>query len=512
MTGSNRTRFSAQDLFWLLPLVAAIVLPGLSYIMAGHPFAARIRLAVVMDSVVAVVTAIVFVIVYLASGRRLRWSLSVTTIVSLLLFQWWLLNTGAGVLAESLPIGILADAVPVAIGFGLLWVATRLGEERPFVAVVAGGMWATIIALVVMAVPLVERVPGSTGEAQAAGGAPDVVLLILDGYPRADVLDAQFGYDNTPFLDDLAALGFEVADEANSNYSFTYAALSSMLQLDYIFEPGPINDEQREQMRNALSGDSPMMRAFSEAGYEIAYYENAWEGSSCSPYVDDCVRDGLVERTLWNLARSTIFAKLYDNLRPNPFASVSLAHLESLGTVTRRPNDGKVPRFTILHALLPHQPILLSAECKIVRATDDGGFAANTAELRDAAKGLYEEQLDCVNSLVISGLQELISANPGTMVMITGDHGSGSLLAEGNDTISQLPQALFERMSILSAYRLPGCEDRIYPAITPVNGTRALTECALGTSYPALPDRSMWATEDKFGVIVDLAGRIPESG
>ena len=47
---------------------------------------------------------------------------------------------------------------------------------------------------------------------EAEPGLPDIYVVLLDAYPRADTLDNDFGYDNSPFLDGLRAEGFDVAE------------------------------------------------------------------------------------------------------------------------------------------------------------------------------------------------------------------------------------------------------------------------------------------------------------
>jgi hypothetical protein len=262
-------------------------------------------------------------------------------------------------------------------------------------------------------------------------------------------------------------------------------------------------------MRHALAGDSPLLRAFKEQGYEIAYYENAWQGSTCSPYVDRCMRDGIAERALWNLSRTTIVAPVYAGIRPNPFVSVSFSHLESFDSLVDDSRTDR-PLLTVLHALVPHEPFLLTPQCELHASRGQRGFDATSPETEALGADLFIDQLQCVNTLVLEGLEQILSTRPETIVMITGDHGTESALAFGRDEPAPIPEVFFERMSILSAYRMPGCEPRFYPEMTPVNGSRALAECALGVSYEPVPDRSLWATESKFGEVTDISDRIPD--
>ena len=59
--------------------------------------------------------------------------------------------------------------------------------------------------------------PVSVGQ----GNRPDVYYIILDGYGRADVIQKELGYDNSPFLDQLRRLGFQIGTCSRSNYNNT---------------------------------------------------------------------------------------------------------------------------------------------------------------------------------------------------------------------------------------------------------------------------------------------------
>jgi hypothetical protein len=63
---------------------------------------------------------------------------------------------------------------------------------------------------------------------------PDIYYILLDTYARDDLLLKDFGYDNSPFLDQLKAKGFYIPDCAKSNYDRTELSMSSMLNMNYL--------------------------------------------------------------------------------------------------------------------------------------------------------------------------------------------------------------------------------------------------------------------------------------
>ena len=60
---------------------------------------------------------------------------------------------------------------------------------------------------------------------KANGNSPNIYILLLDGYPRADTLAERYDFDNRPFLEELRDRGFDVAERSRTNYMFTQLVL-----------------------------------------------------------------------------------------------------------------------------------------------------------------------------------------------------------------------------------------------------------------------------------------------
>jgi hypothetical protein len=112
--------------------------------------------------------------------------------------------------------------------------------------------------------------------------------------------------------------------------------------------------------------------------------------------------------------------------------------------------------------------------------------------------------MDCVNQKVVGAISEIVDARPNTIIMITGDHGSASARIYSGGVERWSERAIQERVSTLSAYRLPECQQEPYPTITPVNGTRIVANCAVDAGLNPLPDRTMWAPPLRSDEVVTL--------
>jgi hypothetical protein len=494
----------------MVPLLAVVATPGLVWAVAERPMAMRLEMMLSVTGGVAIVGALLLAILSHGFSHRIRWALSVTSITTLAFFQWPILTFAGSTSAKALRMPFLSNATPVLIAVALIWLATRNGGDWQFAAIISVGTVAVVTALVIAVAPVVE-LASTSDRGDAAANSPDVLILILDGYARADILEEDFQFDNSPFLRDLEELGFTMAPQAQSNYGYTYASISTMLNLDYVFDLGAISDGENEVMRSALSGNAPFMDHFRRAGYETVVTENAWEGSHCGAPVDVCIRDGLVERVFWGMTQFTIFAPVLEATRPHPFNSVSYEHLESLDSHVMDDRTDGVPRFTISHLVLPHAPFLRDAECEYVFTAPRRSFAARNEDQVDRRRSLYADQLTCVNQKVIESIREIVAARPDTIIMITGDHGSASARIYSGGVEQWSERAIEERISILSAYRFPGCDHEPYPTITPVNGTRMVVNCALDAGLAPLPDRTMWAPPLRSNEVVTLEAKAASS-
>jgi hypothetical protein len=463
-----------------------------------------------MTFFVAMVAVVVLALVSGGFRKRPRWAMGVTTSVILTGFLWRMFTIAGQSVADATGVSLAGDVVPVALAGALLWLTIRLAGERRFAVITSVAMLATVGVMGWVAVGLVAPAPPAMATETAAAGSPDVLLLVLDGYARADWLADEYDFDNGEFLGELESRGFAVSATATPNYGYTYASVSTMLNLDYVFTPGEISTTEQEQMRAALTGAEGMIPAFKEAGYEITYLENAWGGSQCGSAVDQCIRDGLLDRSLWTLSQMTILAPLADMMRPDAFHTVSVRHLNSLDDYVTTPSADSAPRLLFLHVLLPHSPLLLDAECVGQDESELSHWGLGSAEVLAARRANYVEQMRCVNGKVLEAIDGLIATNPEAIVMITGDHGPGSLLDVNRDLAELSDEAIAERMKTLSAYRLPGCEDSFRVDLTPVNGTRIVTNCALDTDLEPLPDENLWADLDGRGMVTDITSRVAD--
>ena len=78
---------------------------------------------------------------------------------------------------------------------------------------------------------------------------PDIYILLLDGYPRADTLARDLDHDPTSFIAGLRDRGFIVAPRSHSSYGYTAGTLASMFQMRHL--------DDIPELQDVLAGRAP---------------------------------------------------------------------------------------------------------------------------------------------------------------------------------------------------------------------------------------------------------------
>ncbi len=285
-----------------------------------------------------------------------------------------------------------------------------------------------------------KRVEAASSSGLMASGDliyPDIYYIILDAYPRNDVLQDVYGYDNSEFLGQLSEMGFYVAECSQSNYSKTSHSLTSSLNLNYLDVFGP------KQPAGAINNFEALL--ISTSGLVLM-------GALTLFDID------ILPKTVKEDIKSVV------QLSPVRQRYVHVFHaFNELDEISSLP----APKFVFAHIIAPHNPYIFAS---------DGTFMPRQEQNMEA----YINQPTYVNHRMISIVTEILenSAVP-PIIIIQGDHGSTE--------VEFTPL----RVMILNAYYLPNDgEKMLYSTITPVNSFRLILDYYFGSDYGFLEDIS----------------------
>jgi hypothetical protein len=318
---------------------------------------------------------------------------------------------------------------------------------------------------------------------------PDIYIILLDGYPRADVLERKFGIDNTPFLDALEGIGFDVGTDNHSNYVFTQLTLPSVFQMRHL-EDVPslapligLPGSHVNALRNAMI-ESPAFATLRAGGYQIVVTQPGYEHVALRGVADRLLEHGemndlerdVLKRTWLLDPLGAIFPTLFTG-PPRDRTVHAFDDLHLLANESRTK-----PIFAWVHVPAPHLPLVMDAvgrplelSPRLFDGTSARGFAMTDA--RFAAD--YANEIAYLNARVLLAVR-LITATgrPDPVIVIMSDHGYNT----------QLPDTQARLSNLFAAYT-PQALGLFADPPTPVNLMPILLNRFLGTSYPLSEDR-----------------------
>lgn len=347
---------------------------------------------------------------------------------------------------------------------------------------------------------------------------PDIYYIILDGYGRQDILQALYEFDNSSFLDGLAARGFYIAEESSSNYIQTMLSLGSSLNMDYLqtLKKDGTRIETRGDLIDLVENNN-VRHLLAGYGYQLISFHNEYKATipSAEIYYDDS-QTGLYPVTAFesilidhSMARILVHIPAFNKaLIDMPYDTHRRQILSALEILQHVPSlDGN--HFVYAHIIAPHPPFVFDEDGKVV--AQDMPFTLNDANyyIRDHSQRKYiagyRRQIQYVNTLVLETIDAILarSTTP-PIIILQSDHGPGAHLHWGS--LEQTIPA--ERFGILNAYYFPDQDyESLYPSISPVNSFRVLFNQFFGADYALVPDRhyySSWSFPFDFLEVTDL--------
>ena len=477
------------------------------FLLNAYSFAPVHPLAVLRTLALGLLFAVVLTVVLGAVLRlRLAGGFGAAVLIGILL-GWGRANS---ILASYLDRGLgvkiglgLVAAAALVIGAWLFWRFISRSDGWPrltyglnvvgliFVAVATFGAFRSG-ALTTAAGELFA--PSRTPIGQAAAGSPDIYLILLDGYPRHDVIQRVYDWDDSAFIDALTQRGFVVGTTNSSNYLITPYTLMSMWHMRHV--------PDIPTMRAVLSGErafEPTVRqtvnrneAFDllrQNGYQIVTVAPPWEDVAvreADVYIDNGgineFETSLVERTALDQVTRTVAP---DFLFQQERDRITFA-FDQVGKIAAASSTR--PRFVFVHVLAPHMPAVFGPNGEPVRMEYEQFFWVDSAPqrgiTRDEFVTLSRGQIQYVSRAAIPAIDALLANDPEAVVIVFGDHGSGA----GMDWEDVPGSDLGERFGNLFAARTPDREGVFDLDGSLVNVFPALFESYFGVTVPRQPD------------------------
>jgi hypothetical protein len=316
------------------------------------------------------------------------------------------------------------------------------------------------------------KAPTVTLSTPQNGLKPDIYYIVLDSYPRADILKELFHYDNSNFIDYLEKVGFVVPENAHSNYPRTALSISSTLDMQYINDILPNTQGLKFWWLAEPVIDHSRVRASLESiGYQSVSIASNWgitNNESTNLYFKPYP---IILSDYENFfILSTPIKSLYtpfQRIAPIPSNPTHRRYiLFNFDTLEKIPNING-PKFVVAHIIAPHPPFVLLADGSSVESSV--AFTLETAgslSVEEQKEG-YINEIEFLNKKLRITIEKILNdSETPPIIILQADHGSGLYL----NFYSQEDSCMKERFSIFGAYYLPGKSTEAIPQnITPVN-------------------------------------------
>lgn len=317
---------------------------------------------------------------------------------------------------------------------------------------------------------------------------PDILLLVVDGYPGLRALDMDLDVDKAEFIAELGRRGFEVPESAWSPYWTTHLAVPSLLNMGYpAVRPFEGHATERDLYRVA-AGDNELVRLLVSEGYETHMIESGWSGTACDDdHLDSCYSTRFLDEvtffTLWDtVAGPFLYRQVGHSFTVGTRNTMSLLESEIGGI-----SDDDKPSFVFAHLVAPHPPLFLDADCETVVQFERAGVSFNYGGVPVAERDSYFiDQMECVDDFILRLVDRLADDH---VVVVVADHGTDRRSQQSEEVVWD-NEAMIERLNVFAAFRVGAVGCSIGDPVMLPNIFRRLFACLSETDIPDVGSRA----------------------
>jgi len=357
--------------------------------------------------------------------------------------------------------------------------------------------------------PFATAVAAASAAGQSHPGRPDIYVILLDGYPRADTLERLFQFDNAPFLSDLAERGFEVAAQSRSNYMYTAMSFTSILQMRYVQEIAGtvgVGTPYGASLRSLIN-HNPAWDVLRSRGYLVAANQAPWETVAMRE-ADLFCGEQINDFELY-LLRATLVGSVVDAVNPSfpaeQHRDVVNQAFDCLGEMSAVTDS---PKFVWTHVGAPHLPVVFTRSGGAAGLEVFGHTRQELQVTDQQFASAYTEEIQYLNRRVLEAVDRLVQRPDAPIVIVMSDHGSESRLDWADASRSDLQ----ERFSNLFAARTPARTALFPDDTTPVNLFPLLFDAYFGESIPVHEARFFLSPTDNKLDFTEIPDPAPPSG
>ena len=328
---------------------------------------------------------------------------------------------------------------------------------------------------------------------------PNVYFIILDGYPRNDVLKKHVSFDNSEFTNMLEQRGFHIAEKSFANYSFSGFSISSTMNMNYI---NFLVDEYGKDSMDyspivgkdfGLYVDNQVTKNFKSMGYKVVKIGTAPIYLDEMPLADlsPCYMTVhlMGNKLLHAVGSTSVVGYFVERWAEDQQREIILCNFEELPKISGYFEE---PVFVWSHIMLPHFPLIFGPDGESI-TPGKSLLSMNHPEFTDSGwnvKQQFVQQIQFANKKSIEFIDKILENEKRSIIIIQSDHGS----AFDVNFMDPTDDDAFQKLSNLSAIYFPDEKHRemLTDDRSNVNTFRTVFNTYFGSDYDMLEDRTHW--------------------
>ena len=317
-------------------------------------------------------------------------------------------------------------------------------------------------------------------EVNDSGDNPSIYFIVPDKYTNLEVVENQFGYNYTPFVNRLSEKGFSFHKDAYSNYDESATSLASTLNMNYLQNMKTGGETSHKDVINVLE-DNKVQEFLRNQGYTYHHiggtYTEFNRNADRSYNLYNEYLDGrfYLNRYENKLVRKTPLRSLE---KTNTLSYTSAKKFDKISEISEK--EGK--KFVFAHIMSPHSPHVLAKEVEEVEHLDRDNHSM---------KETYNQSVKAVNIKLENTVNDILDNEENVMIIIQGDEGP----TLPSDNLKD-PSSLKRRHGILFAHYTPDISsEKFENQINPVNTFRIIFNHEFGTDLDMIDGRTFHTRE-----------------
>ena len=322
---------------------------------------------------------------------------------------------------------------------------------------------------------------------------PDVYFIIYDGLPSLPTMEKFYDYNTSKFDILLSENELNKYDLATSSFGRTQYTMSSLFNMEYIFQDGDIPFRNRaDLLKSYKSADSTFENILRNNNYSLYKFGLAF---NCNENKSDkCITKNIKNyneknSVYFDLLMRTPIKILIEKgfLKLSPRLSIGCkggCKDPELPEVFKNINDNDKPKAVFLHFMDTHGPYLLGENCELL---DDPIFDLPKTNVKS-----YRESLDCAY-LKIETLIEILDLK-NDVVFIQSDHGPNYDEMELTSIKNLSSNQVLNRYSVFSISNIENfCQEKNVNLANTINTFIYFINCFGASDIPLLEIKNFLA-------------------